>query len=252
VTGPYRELAGTEVVEAPTKDGPARLLIGPRHVFLEIPGRLRISVTDKWMTVVGSDRTRRARPRSVRMADRRLVVARAVPTEDIALWYEGRPGVMSRLVSLRPLQLLDTAALNAWQKLDRLARELRLALAPFGGGARSGFEFGRGQHRVLLSTDGEGMVVYARPLFRERPRRTLEVRSDGTVLVRAGDIDQSIVCNSRDAVTVLGDRIRFESADGRVVATVWLPWISVEDRTELARRLGDLVHQLVAPVAAAG
>jgi hypothetical protein len=42
-------------------------------------------------------------------------------------------------------------------------------------------------------------------------------------------------------VTVSGDRIRFTGGDGRDLASLWLPWIAVEDRHELVRRFGELV-----------
>jgi hypothetical protein len=220
----------------------ARLYVGPQHTLLEVADRLRVSVTTGFLTVAHRDR-RRVRPRSMGLARQRLVVARAVPTEDIALWFEERPGVVARVVGLRPLELLDESALAAWRRLDRLAGRLHAALVDDGRGARRAFELGRGQHRVLLVEHSDRMVLYARPLFRERPRRTLEVRADGTILVATRDADGTIHCNSRYAVTVLGDRIRFESSDGRDVATVWLPWISPEDRVELAARLGAFVHE---------
>jgi len=176
---------------------------------------------------------------------RRVVVARGLPTEDLALWYEGRPGVLSRVVGLRPLELLDEAALSAWRRLDVLATRLRRALSGLGDGVLRAFELGRGQHRVLLVEYRDRLVLHARPLFRERPRRAMEVRLDGSILLAARHGDQRIHCNSRYAVTLLGDRIRFESSDGRDVVSLWLPWIAHEDRAELAERMGNFVHEPV-------
>jgi hypothetical protein len=198
---------------------------------------LTVSVTGRWMTVTVRDRSR-----SMILAGRRLVVARALPTEDLALWYEHRPGLIGRVLGLRPLELLDEAALSAWRRLDALATRLRSAVAGHGGGGLRAFELGRGLHRVLLVEHLNRMVLYARPLFRERPRRALEVRADGSVRVPQRQGDQVVRCRSRYAVTVLGDRIRFQSPAGGDMASVWLPWIAPEDRAELAERIGDFVH----------
>jgi hypothetical protein len=172
---------------------------------------------------------------------------------------------MDRLAGLRPLELLGprwrapaagagAGALRAWHRLDQLALRLASALEPHAAGVRRAFELGAGAHRVLLLAHDDRMVLYARPLFRERLRRLLEVRADGGVLVRARDADQRIVCRSRFGISVLGDRIRFEGANGRDRASAWLPWISAEDRVELARRLGRMLDPeppaaaVVAPV----
>ena len=244
VTGPYRDAAGAEVLEAPTRDGTARLEVAPHHARLEIGQRAQVTVTPEWLTVVATERRRGARPRSMRLGpDHLLVVSRAVPTEDVGLWWEGRPGVITRVLGIRPVELLEAPALLAWKALDRLATRLRITVRQQGTSTAGGFEFGKGQHRVLLVDHGDRMVVYARPLFRERPRRTLEVRRDGTVLIPARGADRSVVCNSRFSVTVLGDRIRFESKDHRDIASIWLPWIAPEDRFDLSRRLGRLVDQ---------
>lgn|GEM_PF-1333246 len=245
---PYRKLAGTEVHEAPTRDGTARLEMGPRHAQLEIPGVFHLSITDSWLTFVKEERRRKPKKRSMSLEkDARLVVARAVPTEDVALWYEGEPGIQFRVVGLRPVELLVESALADWRLLDRLAAGLARAVHDSAGGAIGAHEFGNGHHRVLLIEYPDRVVLFARPLFRERPRRLLEVRRDGRVQVKHKEKYHRVKTDSRYAVTLLGDRIRFESARGRDVASVWLPWISVEERTELCRRLGEVVDQSGVP-----
>jgi len=48
---------------------------------------------------------------------------------------------------------------------------------------------------------------------------------------------------SRYGVTVVGDYVRFAEPSGRDLAKVAMPWITHEDRTELARRIGELVDR---------
>jgi hypothetical protein len=85
------------------------------------------------------------------------------------------------------------------------------------------------------------MIVFARPLFRERPRRVLEVGRDGSLVVPGRRGDRSARFESRAQVIVSGDRIRFTGGDGRDLVSLWLPWIALEDRHELVRRFGELV-----------
>jgi hypothetical protein len=237
--GPYRQTVAEQVVEAPTRDGPARLRLAPDHVLVEVASQFQLSVGRHQVTLTHLERRR---PRTQSFARRDLILARAVPGADIAFWQHERPGVVGRLAAVRPPQLLDQAALHAWAQIDRLARHLERGLERDQPVAAA-TEYGRGQNRVLLRSEGEALVVYARPLFRERPRRTLEVRADGAVLVPSGGHDHRLQCRSRCSVTVLGDRIRFHADDGRQTVSVWLPWIAPEDRAELAYRLGALVER---------
>jgi hypothetical protein len=85
-------------------------------------------------------------------------------------------------------------------------------------------------------------VVYRRSLFRPRARRILEAAADGTVTVAGPRGDQTFVCRSRFAVSVLGDYLRFASGRGPDVR-IALPWIAREDRDELARRIGEVIER---------
>src|SRR5262245_59466547 len=115
---PYREAAAADVLEAPTRDGVARLEIAPDHTLLRIARKLQVSITRTWATIVTGEPRARAKPRSLPLGESRLVVARGVPTEEVALWYEERPNVVGRVVGLRPPELLDADALAAWRALD--------------------------------------------------------------------------------------------------------------------------------------
>ncbi len=238
--GPYREASAADVLEAPTRDGAARLEVGPRAIILELVGQIRLSVTDGYVAL--QPLNRRRKPRSYTLDGRRLLVARADPTEEIGVWYEVKPEVMRRIFGLRPPELLDRRAWEAWQVLDRLYQRLRDALADHRGRASGAIEYGRGADRVLVTDDGERYVIYVRRLFRERPRRALEVYADGTV-VTPGRRDVRTRLSSRFAITVSGDAIRFADPHGQDLARLWLPWITEEERMALARRLGERVDR---------
>ena len=47
---------------------------------------------------------------------------------------------------------------------------------------------------------------------------------------------------SRFGVTVRGDFVRFADSTGTDKARISVPWVGPEDREELARRIGQLVH----------
>jgi hypothetical protein len=44
-------------------------------------------------------------------------------------------------------------------------------------------------------------------------------------------------------VTVRGDHVRFADRHGTDRARIRVPWVGPEDREELARRIGQLVHR---------
>lgn len=240
--GPYREAHGSEVMEAPTRHGLVRLQVGPSSATLEVGEHHRLSVTNHDVTIAALDR-RKPKQRSFPLANARLIVARANPTEEVGLWYESRPGMVQRLFGLQPLQLLDAAAMAGWRSLDKLAKRLGTALADHQGDVVRAAEFGRGQDRVLMTDNGQRLTIYVRRLFREKPRRALEVYNDGRLLfvTRHGEREES--CMSRYGVTVLGDRVRFADPHGMDVGSLWLPWLAPEDRDELARIFAEQVDQ---------
>lgn len=238
--GPYREAHGCEVVEAPTRQGVARLQLGPTTAIIDVGEHHRLSVSRADVTIAALDR-RKPKQRSFPLQNAHLILARANPTEDIGLWYEGKPGMVQRLFGLQPLQLLDAAALTAWRALDQLASRLSGALTHHRGDVIRAWEFGRGQDRVLMTDTGSCYTIYVRRLFRERPRRALEVHTSGKLVFVQRHGEREAACHSRFGVTVLGDRVRFAAPDGTDIGSIWLPWIAPEDRDELARIFGQRI-----------
>jgi hypothetical protein len=240
--GPYRLAVGAEIVEAPTRDGPVRLEVAPQHTLLEV-GALHLSVTERFVTVANSDKRRK--PHSMALDEGHLLVARGFPTEEIGVWYEHHDGLATRVFGVRPVELLDAEALEAWRALELLATRLRAALAPHAAGALRTTELGAGADRVLLTERDGRLLLYVRRLFRGQPRLSLEVRTDGTVILPRGRRrpPQRVRCVSRFSVTVLGDWIRFGDSTGADLASLAVPWIEPEERAELARRLGNHLHQ---------
>lgn len=239
MAGPFRDTACADRVSAVTRDGQAVLEVAPEHVSLELGVVAKVAVTDTFLTVVRPGR-RRPKRRSHRIGGP-VVVARAWPTRDVALWRELRPGVVERVIGLRPLELLDERGLAALRDLERLAGRLSAALADRAGGVTSATEYGRGQHRVLELRSEERLVLYARPVFRERPRRAIEVCADGSLVVPTRRGDKRARVRDRYGVILSGDRIRFCERDGRDLADVFLPWIAPEDREEITRRVQRLI-----------
>jgi hypothetical protein len=239
--GPYRAVSGEEVYEAPTRDGALRLQLAPRHTALAL-GDHHLTVTDQYVTVENTE-ARRPKRRSVRIDDVRLFVARAVPTDDIGVWMEERPGWVKRIFGAPSLELLDQSALRAVRAMDVLAGRLREALAPYADGAVRALEVGKGADRVLVVDHGNHFVIYVRRLFRKGAARALEVYDDGTVIIAGRGADRRVTCKSQFGVTVFGDLIRFSDANGADLASISVPWVSEHDRKELARRLGQMVEQ---------
>jgi hypothetical protein len=129
---------------------------------------------------------------------------------------------------------------------------LRSSLATRGG--PRAIEIGRGLDKVLVLDHGDHLVAFVRPLFRAEARRVVEVHRDGRVVV-VGDPPVRVRCRSRFGVTLLGDYIRFADPSGLDLARIPVRWVCREDREELARRFGDMLHsepqrQLAAPAVA--
>ena len=239
-TGPYRSVTSRSLVKAEAFEGRITLEVGPRHVELELGPRLKVIVSARGANVI---RRTRGRERSRRLEVRpsRLWLARSHPGRAISLWHETRPGMVERLGGVTPGPLLEVDALSRWKAVDKFAARANDALAPWTGGAREATELGTGGHRVLLVRMPDRLLLYARPLFRERPRRVLEVCCDGSLVVSGKHADRRGQFHDRFGAAVSGDRLVFLDKRQAPVAALWLPWISVEDRRELARRFGELV-----------
>lgn len=235
---PYRDGVARRHLEVPTRTGRARLELGPQYSKLEVDDRYTCTITSDFVSVVSRGR-RRVRRRSYRTDGARIAIAQAFPTRDVAIWMETRTDVMTRLCGVSPPALLDDGAMDAWRRTDDLARQLVLAVEGIGC-QRLATEYGKGQHRVLMLDHGDRFEVFARPLFREHPRKVFELWSHGGCEVTRRS--RKATCSSRFDVTVTGDRLRLLDVHGEDVAALYLPWISPEDRAEIARRFDTLIR----------
>jgi len=231
----YRDDA-EDALDAPTSEGTLRLEIAPRAVKLTIGSRT-LHVVDKTATVLEA-RKRKVRRESFKID--RLVVARDVPHEDLGVWL-ALPGGWRRIFGVEPLSLLEPAGLPALAALDRVAHRLKVALDDHAGDIRRAVEIGRGLDKLLLADHGDRYAIYARQLFRDRARFVMTIREDGEIEIATGKKPVKITVRSRFGITIVGDYLRFTAPDGKDLARVSIPWISPEDRHELARRIGQLI-----------
>jgi hypothetical protein len=238
---PYREAEASEILEVAAREGKIRLELGPRDFRLDVGERLKLSVAEDFATVIKIHGRRRRKQRSLRLGQARLLMARGVPTNDIGLWYETRPGEVERLVGIRPPELLDDAAMQAWHVVDRMAQRLRALLGPHGHGVQRAIEVGGGADRVLIMDLGDSLEFYVRRLFRERPRRAMAVHRDGTVMLVVKGSERRVRCHSRYGVTVLGDYIRFADPSGDDLGLLSIPWVTPEDRRFVVQLIGQLI-----------
>ncbi|HEY6033964.1 MAG TPA: hypothetical protein VIV58_06880, partial [Kofleriaceae bacterium] len=169
-----------------------------------------------------------------------VLVARDIPHEDLGVWVEltdRNPG-MRRIFGVEPVSLLEQHGLAALHKLDMLGTRLRTALSEYSGDVRRASELGRGLDKVLLVDHGDHHAVYARKLFRDRARLALSIYDNGRMVIVDGP---EVVMSSKFGITVSGDYIRFIDRHGTDLARLAIPWITREDREELARRISQLV-----------
>jgi hypothetical protein len=248
----YRDDAG-DACEAPTAEGRLRAELAGGDVRLALAGR-SLQVTDRFATVIQHHKANAARDRrtSIALAGR-LLIARDVLREGIGAWVEVEPGApragFRRIFGVEPLSLLEPGGLGALAALDRLAHRVRHALAHLAPDVRRATEIGSpasgGLDKVLAVDHGERVAVYARGLFRDRARFAMAFHDDGRITVPGGRgaPDREVTVRSRHGVTVVGDYIRFADPDGDDLAKVAIPWLSPEDRSELARRIGQRIDR---------
>lgn len=220
-------------LECPTDEGRLEVVLGPRDVRVTVAGR-SLHVTGKAVTLTGQGR------RENLSVDGVLVCARDVPQEDFGIWIE-RPTGMRRIFGVAPVSLLETEGLAALAAFDRTFQRIRTALAELAGDVVKAIEIGGALGKLLVADRGERHVIYVKRLFRGGARVTLEV-FPGRVVVHDGKRIRVAKIRSRYGVIVSGDFVRFASPDGEDLARVSLPWLSIEDRDELARRIGQLVE----------
>lgn len=235
----YRGDDGGQPLEAPTSEGVLRATIAPNRIELTVAKR-RLVLEHRTLTLVDA-KDRRA---SLRI-EGKLVVARDVPREDLGLWVE-MPGpngaAMRRVFGVEPVSLFAADGLAALKRLDTLAQRLKASLSDLAGDIRKAIELGRGLDKVLLADHGDRYVIYARRLFRDRARFALAIYRDGRVVLPDGKELREFRVTSRFGITVRGDYVRFADPHGTDLGRVAIPWIAAEDRDEIARRIGQLVH----------
>lgn len=232
----YRDDAG-DSLEAPTSDGPLRVVLGPNRIELRVADRV-LQVADRTATLtVGKKR------QTLRL-ERELVVARSWPHDDLGLWAADGADTMARIFGVVPVPMLDPDGLAALKKLDLVAARVRAAVTDLAGGIARATEIGAGHDldKVLLADRGDRYAIYARRLFRGHARLVLTVFTDGRIDI-ADAPKIAVNVTSRFGVTVRGDYIRFADREGTDLGRVAIPWLSPEDRDELARRIGQLVHR---------
>lgn len=246
----YRDDTG-DTLEAPTAQGTLRVELAPRQTKLAIADRTLL-ISERFATLVEHHRKHTSRDRRVSIElTGRLVVARDVPREDLGIWIEVEPGTpregMRRIFGVEPVSLFDPAGLEALDSLDRLAHRLRVQLSDLAREVRRAVEIGSsssgGVDKVLIADHGDRFVVYARRLFRDRARFVMSIHEDGRITIPDGKQTTEVTVRSRFGVTVWGDYIRFGDPKGTDLARVSIPWISPEDRNELARRIGQLIDR---------
>ena len=248
----YRDELG-DVGEAPTSEGVLRAQFEPRHVRLAVAGR-SLDVTDRFATVVEHHRRRAEKDRrqSLRITGR-LIVARDVPREGLGIWVDieaaGPRAGVRRIFGVEPTSLLEPAGLASLAALDHLAKRIHQELGHLAPEVRRAFEIGSpaasGLDKVLVVDCADRYVVYARRLFRDRARFAMAIHDDGRIVVpqARGAAMREITVRSRHGVTVVGDYVRFADPQGTDLAKVAVPWLTPEDRLELARRIGQRIDR---------
>jgi hypothetical protein len=235
----YRGDDAGQPLEAPTAEGVLRATIAPNRIELTV-ARRRLVLERRTLTLVDA-KDKRA---SLRI-EGKLVVARDVPREDLGVWIE-MPGpsgsAMRRVFGVEPVSLFAADGLAALKRLDTLAQRLKASLSDLAGDIRKAIELGRGLDKVLLADHGDRYVIYARRLFRDRARFALAIYRDGRVVLPEGKELREFRVTSRFGITVRGDYVRFADQHGADLGRVAIPWIAAEDRDEIARRIGQLVH----------
>jgi hypothetical protein len=252
----YRGEDAGDILEAPTAGGAVSVNLGPNRLSIAI-GSLSLHLAERTATVtelVG----KRKRLRRTSYALTGIIYARGYPRDDIGLWIEAKQDLekqqpranLRRIFGIEPVSLLEPTGLRALAKLETVASRLRTAVDDYAGAANlwfaRGTEIGAGHplDKVLFADYGDHHAIYARKLFRDRARLLATVHpKDSRVVVFDAKATHEVSLTSRFGVTIRGDYIRFADKHGTDLARISVPWVSSEDREELARRIGQLVHR---------
>lgn len=255
----YRGDDGTSALEAPTADGLLKATLGPNRLDMVL-GPRTLHIADGVATLVEHKKQKQERRASHKIVGP-IAIVRGWPRESFGLWIEladdpppkkspkkpatdSEPLPMQRIFGVEPPDLFEFAGLAALGKLDTLAARVRTHVEGFATVHR-GVEIGSGHplDKVLVADNGERYAIYSRKLFRDRARFTLSVGADGRIVVPEGKGMKVVEVTDKYGVTVRGDYVRFQDRHGVDLARVSVPWIGPEDRDELARRIGQLVHR---------
>jgi len=252
----YRGEDAGDILEAPTADGVISVNLGPNRLALTV-GPVSLHLADQIATVTElAGKKRKVKRTSFAITG--IVFGRGTPRDDIGLWIEAKEGgvletsrgSLRRIFGIEPFSLMDPNGLRALARLEGVAARLRVAVEDYAAAAdiwhARGVEIGLGHplDKVLFADYGDHHAIYARKLFRDRARFLAAVHhADGRVVVPDGKVKHEVTVTSRFGVTVRGDYIRFADRHGTDLARISLPWVSPEDREDLARRIGNLVHR---------
>jgi hypothetical protein len=277
----YRGEDAGDTLEAPTADGNLSVSFGPNRLTLAI-GPVSLHLVDRVATVTELT-GKKQKTRRTSYAITGIIFARGVPRDDVGLWIEAKEDIdaeakvrakhaaaapkpakapspaaepvephpsLRRIFGAAPVSLMEPTGLKALAKLDAIATRLRVAVSDYaaavGVWSARATEIGAGHplDKVLLVDYGERHAIYARKLFRDRARFLASVQpADHKVIVPDGKTTHQVTVVSRFGVTVRGDYIRFADKHGTDQARISVPWVGPEDREELARRIGNLVHR---------
>jgi len=255
----YRGEDAGDTLEAQTADGPLSVSLGPNRLSLAVGAR-SLHLAERVATVTEVTGKKQKKTKRTSFAVAGILFGRGYPRDDIGLWIEARDDVsktqprnsLRRIFGISPISLMDPEGLRSLARLESVASRLRNAVADYADAAEvwhaRGVEIGAGHplDKVLLADYGDHHAIYARKLFRDRARYLASVyQGDCRVIVPDGKVKHEVTVTSRYSITVRGDYIRFADKTGTDQARISVPWVGPEDREELARRIGVLVHRAV-------
>jgi hypothetical protein len=251
----YRGDDSGDALEAPTADGILKATLGPNRLDMVI-GPRTLHIADGVAMIIEDTKKKKQARRASHKIVGPIAIVRGWPRESFGIWIElvettpkgkkksDEPLPMQRIFGVEPPSLWEFAGLVALGKLDALAQRVRAHVEGFADVHR-GVEIGSGHplDKVLVTDNGERYTVYSRKLFRDRARFTMSIAADGKIVVPEGKSTKIVEVTSKFGVTVRGDYVRFADRHGTDLARVSVPWVGPEERDELARRIGQLVHR---------